>query len=92
MASSETQGCGFISHTRWNSTMETIQCQKPLLCYPVAGDQFVSCKFIVEVRKIGVKISGFGHNDVEEDVKKVTDDGEMNARLMRLSKDHGRRG
>lgn len=74
----------YLTHCGWNSTMEAIQCQKPLLCYPVAGDQFVNCKYIVKVWKFGVKISGFGEKDVEEGLKKVTDDGEMKERLMRL--------
>ncbi|XVF71165.1 hypothetical protein PTKIN_Ptkin12aG0014400 [Pterospermum kingtungense] len=74
----------YLTHCGWNSTMEAIQCRKPLLCYPVAGDQFVNCKYIVEVWKIGVRINGFGQKDVEEGVKMVTHDGEMNGRLMRL--------
>ncbi|XWS36807.1 hypothetical protein CRYUN_Cryun20dG0117500 [Craigia yunnanensis] len=74
----------YLTHCGWNSTMEAIQCQKRLLCYPVAGDQFINCKYIVKVWKIGVKINGFGQKDVEEALRKVTEDGEMKERLTRL--------
>ncbi|KAK8491258.1 hypothetical protein V6N13_127961 [Hibiscus sabdariffa] len=74
----------YITHCGWNSTMEAIQCRKRLLCYPVAGDQFVNCKYIVKVWKIGVKMNGLGLKDVEEAVKKVTEDEEMEGRLMNI--------
>jgi UDP:flavonoid glycosyltransferase YjiC (YdhE family) len=76
-------GC-YLTHCGWNSTMEAIQCQKPLLCCPVAGDQFINDKYIVEVWRIGVKLSGFGQKDFEEGLRKVMEDGEMKSRLRRL--------
>lgn len=76
-------GC-YLTHCGWNSTMEAIQCRKPLLCYPVAGDQFVNCAYIVQVWKIGVKMTGFELKDVEEGVRKVMGDGELSNRLMRM--------
>ncbi|KAK6287002.1 hypothetical protein POUND7_013181 [Theobroma cacao] len=74
----------YLTHCGWNSTVEAIQCQKRLLCFPIAGDQFVNCKYIVKVWKIGVKINGFGQKDVEDALRKVTEDGEMKERLMKL--------
>jgi UDP:flavonoid glycosyltransferase YjiC (YdhE family) len=76
-------GC-YLTHCGWNSTMEAIQCQKRLLCYPVAGDQFINNKYIVEVWKIGVKLNGFGLKDVEEGLRRVMEDSEMQNRLRRL--------
>ncbi|WCJ28100.1 UDP-Glycosyltransferase superfamily protein [Euphorbia peplus] len=75
-------GC-YLTHCGWNSTMEAIQSRKPLLCYPIAGDQFVNCAYIVEKWKIGVKISGFCEKEVGESWKKVMDE-EMDKRLLRL--------
>ncbi|KAE8690115.1 UDP-glycosyltransferase 82A1 [Hibiscus syriacus] len=74
----------YITHCGWNSTMEAIQCRKRLLCYPVAGDQFVNCKYIVKVWKIGVRLNGLELKDVEEAVRKVTEDEEMEGRLMKI--------
>ncbi|KDP30346.1 hypothetical protein JCGZ_17493 [Jatropha curcas] len=76
-------GC-YLTHCGWNSTMEAIQCQKRLLCYPVAGDQFLNCAYIVEKWKIGIKMNGFAQKDVEDGLRKVMDDNEMNKRLIRL--------
>ncbi|XP_031377966.1 UDP-glycosyltransferase 74F2-like [Punica granatum] len=53
----EEVGC-FMTHCGWSSTMDAIQCKKRLVCFPVAGDQFVNCKYIVEVSKIEVRIRG----------------------------------
>ncbi|KAH7853995.1 hypothetical protein Vadar_008926 [Vaccinium darrowii] len=79
----EAVGC-YFTHCGWNSTNEAIQCMKPLVCYPVAGDQFVNCAYIVEMWRIGVKIGGLGMEDVEEGFKKVIEDGKMKENLLRL--------
>ncbi|MQL90797.1 hypothetical protein Taro_023410 [Colocasia esculenta] len=50
-------GC-YLTHCGWNSTMEAMQCKKRLLCYPVAGDQFINCKYIVDAWGIGVRLDG----------------------------------
>ncbi|XP_002521042.2 UDP-glycosyltransferase 82A1 [Ricinus communis] len=76
-------GC-YLTHCGWNSTMEAIQCQKRLLCYPIAGDQFVNCAYIVEKWKIGVRINDFGQKHVEESLRKVMEDSGMDSRLMWL--------
>lgn len=83
----EAVGC-FFTHCGWNSTMEAIECRKKLLCWPVAGDQFVNCAYIVKIWKIGVRINGFGQKDVEEGLKRVMieEKGELNIRLMKLHK------
>lgn len=74
----------YLSHCGWNSTMEAIGSQKRLLCYPIAGDQFLNCEYIVKVWKIGVKLEGFGEKDIEEGMQRVIEDGEMKIRLMKL--------
>ena len=77
-------GC-YLTHCGWNSTLEAIQYRKRLLCYPVAGDQFVNCAYIVKVWKIGVRIHGFGKKDLEEGFRKVIEDTEMKDRLSKLN-------
>ncbi|XP_059664822.1 UDP-glycosyltransferase 82A1 [Cornus florida] len=77
-------GC-YLTHCGWNSTMEAIQCKKRLVCYPVAGDQFINCAYIVKVWRIGARISEFGQKEVEESLKRVVEDNEMKHTLMRLN-------
>lgn len=76
-------GC-FISHCGWNSTLEALQFRKKLLCYPLAGDQFLNCAYIVEVWRVGLRLNGLGLKDVEEGVEKVMEDKEMSNRLDTL--------
>lgn len=54
------------------------------MCYPVAGDQFLNCKYIVDVWKIGVRMSGFEEKEVEDGLRKVMEDHEMGERLKKL--------
>lgn len=54
------------------------------MCYPVAGDQFLNCKYIVDVWKFGVRMSGFGEKEVEDGLRKVMEDQEMGDRLNKL--------
>lgn len=74
----------YLTHCGWNSTMEAIQSGKRLLCYPVAGDQFVNCAYIVKKWKIGIRVNGFGKRDIEDGLKKLTEDSMMKNRLMKL--------
>ncbi|XP_062107037.1 UDP-glycosyltransferase 82A1 [Humulus lupulus] len=74
----------YLTHCGWNSTMEAIQSQKRLLCYPIAGDQFVNCNYIVKVWRIGVRINGVGLKDVEEGLRKIVEDKEMGMRLKKM--------
>lgn len=76
-------GC-FITHCGWNSTLEALQFRKKLLCYPVAGDQFVNCTYIVDVWRVGLRLNGLGQKDVEEGIARVLEDIEMDTRLMKL--------
>ncbi|CAI0374973.1 unnamed protein product [Linum tenue] len=76
-------GC-YLTHCEWNSTVEAVQCRKRMLCFPVAGDQFVNCRYIVEKWRVGVELSGFGRQELEEGLEKVMGDGEMNGKLESL--------
>lgn len=80
---SEAVGC-YLMHCGWNSTVEAIQCWKRLVCYPVAGDQFVNCKYIVEVWKIGVRINSFGEEEVVGGLKRAMEDEEMGRRVREI--------
>ncbi|XP_057726350.1 UDP-glycosyltransferase 82A1 [Arachis stenosperma] len=76
-------GC-YLTHCGWNSTLEALQFRVRLLCYPLAGDQFLNCAYIVQVWRVGVRLNGFGERDVDEGVGRVMQDEHMDARLASL--------
>ncbi|KAI3458620.1 hypothetical protein Pfo_015283 [Paulownia fortunei] len=45
---------GFLTHSGWNSTMESIAAGVPMLCWPYFGDQTVNSRLVSEVWKIGL--------------------------------------
>ncbi|CAI9097981.1 OLC1v1034512C1 [Oldenlandia corymbosa var. corymbosa] len=47
---------GFLSHCGWNSTLESIWCSVPLICYPLVTDQFTNRKLVVNDWKIGINL------------------------------------
>ena len=63
-------GC-YVTHCGWNSTVEGVRHGKRLVCYPIAGDQFVNCNFIVRVWGIGIRPNGFGRGEIEDSIKRV---------------------
>lgn len=77
-------GC-YVTHCGWNSTMEAMQCKKPLLCYPIAGDQFLNCVYIVNVWRVGVKLEGLGREEIENATSTVLEDEQMRWRIERLN-------
>nr|KYP48101.1 Cytokinin-O-glucosyltransferase 2 [Cajanus cajan] len=74
----------YITHCGWNSILEALQFQKKLLCYPVAGDQFVNCAYVVQVWKVGLRLNELEAKDVEEGLVRVIEDKEMDTRLRKL--------
>ncbi|GLJ20498.1 hypothetical protein SUGI_0373070 [Cryptomeria japonica] len=47
---------GFFSHCGWNAVMESISAGVPILGFPLALDQFVNCKRVVEEWKFGMRV------------------------------------
>lgn len=45
---------GFITHSGWNSTLESIVAGVPMLCWPYFADQQVNSRFVSEVWRIGI--------------------------------------
>ncbi|KAD3641985.1 hypothetical protein E3N88_31209 [Mikania micrantha] len=77
-------GC-YLTHCGWNSTIEAIQSKVKLLCYPIAGDQFVNCDYIVKIWQIGIMLEDFGEEDVHRSLERVMEDKEMEVRLVKMN-------
>ncbi|RCV07446.1 hypothetical protein SETIT_1G245200v2 [Setaria italica] len=73
-------GC-YLTHCGWNSTLEAIQHGVRLLCYPVSGDQFINCAYIVKMWQTGIRLSSTKRSVVEDCVEKIME-GEEGRRMQ----------
>ncbi|KAF3445102.1 hypothetical protein FNV43_RR14795 [Rhamnella rubrinervis] len=54
---------GFLTHSGWNSTIESLSSGVPMLCWPFLGDQLTNCRYTCKVWGIGMEIN----KDVKRD-------------------------
>ncbi|XP_057789017.1 7-deoxyloganetic acid glucosyl transferase-like [Salvia miltiorrhiza] len=47
---------GFLTHSGWNSTLESITTGTPMICWPYFADQTINSRLVSEVWKIGLDI------------------------------------
>ncbi|PIN05115.1 UDP-glucuronosyl and UDP-glucosyl transferase [Handroanthus impetiginosus] len=45
---------GFLTHSGWNSTLESISAGKPMICWPKIVDQQVNSRCVSEIWKVGL--------------------------------------
>uniref|UniRef100_A0A5B7A4K9 Glycosyltransferase n=1 Tax=Davidia involucrata TaxID=16924 RepID=A0A5B7A4K9_DAVIN len=45
---------GFLTHSGWNSTLESIVAGVPMICWPYFADQMINSRFVSEVWKLGL--------------------------------------
>ena len=45
---------GFLTHSGWNSTLESITAGVPMICWPFFADQHINAKFVCEEWGIGM--------------------------------------
>ncbi|GFQ01765.1 UDP-glycosyltransferase 90a1 [Phtheirospermum japonicum] len=48
---------GFLSHCGWNSVLEGICAQVPILAWPMMAEQFINAKFVTEEIKVGLRVN-----------------------------------
>ncbi|XP_019192211.1 PREDICTED: 7-deoxyloganetic acid glucosyltransferase-like [Ipomoea nil] len=66
---------GFLTHSGWNSTLESIVEGVPMICWPYFVDQQVNSRYVGEVWKIGLDMKDLCSQDVvERMVREVMDD------------------
>nr|BAF49286.1 anthocyanin 5-O-glucosyltransferase [Eustoma grandiflorum]BAF49287.1 anthocyanin 5-O-glucosyltransferase [Eustoma grandiflorum] len=66
-------GC-FLTHCGWNSTLESMVCGVPMVCFPKMFDQGTISKLVVDVWKVGVRVDENEDGIVcQEEIKKCID-------------------
>nr|QCD16736.1 saffron-like protein [Crocus sieberi] len=77
-------GC-FLTHSGWNSTLESIFAGVPMICWPFFADQLINSRFASEVWKIALDMKDLcGRGHVERMVKEVMS-GEIGEELRKSS-------
>ncbi|GLJ08505.1 hypothetical protein SUGI_0089980 [Cryptomeria japonica] len=70
---------GFLTHYEWNSTLESIRKEIPLLVWPYFSDQFLNYHFCKEMCKIGIDLEGV---DIDENLVVMREDIEKGMRRL----------
>ncbi|KAA0031466.1 7-deoxyloganetin glucosyltransferase-like [Cucumis melo var. makuwa] len=65
---------GFLTHSGWNSTIESICAGVPMICWPFFAEQQTNCYYCCKVWGIGMEIdNNVKRNEVEELVRELMD-------------------
>ena len=73
----------FLTHSGWNSILESISMGVPVVGFPYFGDQFLNCRFAKDVWEIGLDFEGVDVDDQKVVPKEEVEDSVK--RMMRSS-------
>ncbi|KAF8023416.1 hypothetical protein BT93_F0807 [Corymbia citriodora subsp. variegata] len=62
---------GFLTHSGWNSTIESIAAGVPMLCWPFFAEQPTNCRYSCGEWGIGMEIDGEVKKEVERQVREL---------------------
>ncbi|XP_061364239.1 7-deoxyloganetin glucosyltransferase-like isoform X1 [Gastrolobium bilobum] len=64
---------GFLTHSGWNSTLESICGGVPMICWPFFAEQQTNCRFCCNEWGIGMEIEDVKRDKIESLVKELMD-------------------
>ncbi|CAL9222629.1 unnamed protein product [Arabidopsis halleri] len=71
----------FLTHSGWNSTLESLSCGVPMVCLPFFAEQQTNCKFCCDEWEVGMEIGGDVRREEIETVVKELIDGEKGKKM-----------
>ena len=58
----------FLTHNGWNSTLESVVCGVPMICWPYFADQQINSRFVSDVWKLGLDMKDVCDRKVVENM------------------------
>lgn len=59
---------GFLTHTGWNSILESIMARVPVICWPNWGDQCINSECVVKLWRIGVQLDAIDRSSIRSTI------------------------
>ncbi|CAA7395118.1 unnamed protein product [Spirodela intermedia] len=78
---------GFLTHSGWNSTLESISSGVPMLCWPFFADQPTNCCFVCGEWGIGMEIDGDVRREEIQSLVAELMDGEKGNEMRRRARE-----
>ncbi|PQM34525.1 7-deoxyloganetin glucosyltransferase-like [Prunus yedoensis var. nudiflora] len=72
---------GFLTHSGWNSTIESLSAGVPMLCWPFFAEQRINCVYTCNEWGIGLEINNDARRDQVEKLIKELVEGEMGKKM-----------